>query len=98
MTALTVTTRARSISMRDPKSRMARIVPMRQLGAQGTIRPMHEKVDLAAKLALLDGHWQPGIVGEYNDNKLVVVRVLGEFTWHSHPDTDDFFLVLSGRL
>jgi mannose-6-phosphate isomerase-like protein (cupin superfamily) len=27
-----------------------------------------------------------------------VVKVLGEFVWHSHADTDDFFLVLSGRL
>ena len=28
----------------------------------------------------------------------MVVKVLGEFVWHSHPDTDDFFLVLQGRL
>jgi mannose-6-phosphate isomerase-like protein (cupin superfamily) len=28
----------------------------------------------------------------------MVVKVLGEFTWHAHPDTDDFFLVLRGRL
>ena len=28
----------------------------------------------------------------------MVVKVDGEFNWHSHPDTDDFFLVLSGRL
>ena len=27
-----------------------------------------------------------------------MVKVLGEFVWHSHADTDDFFLVLSGRL
>jgi mannose-6-phosphate isomerase-like protein (cupin superfamily) len=28
----------------------------------------------------------------------VVVRVKGEFVWHKHDDTDDFFLVLDGRL
>jgi mannose-6-phosphate isomerase-like protein (cupin superfamily) len=33
-----------------------------------------------------------------NDYKLVVVKVKGEFVWHKHDDTDDFFLVLSGRL
>jgi mannose-6-phosphate isomerase-like protein (cupin superfamily) len=59
---------------------------------------MDDKVDLAAKLALLDGYFSPGIVGYLNDYKLQLVKVKGEFVWHSHPDTDDFFLVLEGRL
>ena len=59
---------------------------------------MRDKVNLAEKLALLDGPFQPGIVGYLNDYKLVVGRVEGEFVWHSHPETDDFFLVLEGRL
>ena len=59
---------------------------------------MNDGIDLAEKLALLDERYNPGIVGWMNDYKLVVVKVLGEFVWHSHPDTDDFFLVLRGRL
>lgn len=59
---------------------------------------MQEKVNLAEKLEAIAEHWSPGIVGEFNGHKLAVVRVKGEFVWHSHPDTDDFFLVLSGRL
>jgi mannose-6-phosphate isomerase-like protein (cupin superfamily) len=59
---------------------------------------MDDGVNLASKLALLDGHWSPGIVGYMNDYKLVVVKVLGEFVWHKHDDTDDFFLVLEGHL
>jgi mannose-6-phosphate isomerase-like protein (cupin superfamily) len=59
---------------------------------------MDDKINLAEKLALLDGPFQPGIVGFLNDYKLAVVKVLGEFVWHTHDDTDDFFLVLSGRL
>lgn len=59
---------------------------------------MDGAIDLAAKLALLDEPYKPGIVGYFNDNKLVVVKVLGEFVWHAHADTDDLFLVLSGRL
>jgi len=59
---------------------------------------MDDKVTLADKLALLDRHYQPGLVGHLNDYKLLVVRVLGEFVWHRHDETDDFFLVLSGRL
>ena len=59
---------------------------------------MEDKVNLAKKLAAFDGYFQPKIVGGLNDYKLEVVKVKGEFVWHSHPDTDDFFLVLSGRL
>ena len=59
---------------------------------------MRDKVNLAEELALLDEPYQPGIVGYMNDLKLMVVKVQGEFVWHSHPETDDFFLVLSGRL
>lgn len=28
----------------------------------------------------------------------MVVKVKGEFVWHKHDDTDDFFHVLKGRL
>ncbi|MQA75075.1 MAG: cupin domain-containing protein [Solirubrobacterales bacterium] len=59
---------------------------------------MQEKVNLAERLASFDEAFKPKIVGELNDYKLVVVKARGEFVWHSHPDTDDFFLVLSGRL
>src|SRR5215831_17481085 len=59
---------------------------------------MKDKINLAEKLALLEGPFQPGIVGYLNDYKLAVARVQGEFIWHAHPETDDFFLVLSGRL
>lgn len=55
-------------------------------------------VDLAAKLARVDAHWSPRIVAAFNGHDVMVVKVLGEFVWHEHPDTDDFFLVLSGEL
>ena len=55
-------------------------------------------VNLAEKLALLDAPFHPGIVAYFNDNKVAVVKVLGEFVWHRHEDTDDLFLVLDGRL
>ena len=55
-------------------------------------------VDLEQKLSLFSEFWSPKIVGDYNGNDLIVVKVKGEFVWHSHPETDDFFLVLKGRL
>lgn len=59
---------------------------------------MTEKINLAAKLALVDEPYRPGIVGYLNDYKLQVVKVKGPFVWHKHDETDDFFLVLSGQL
>jgi mannose-6-phosphate isomerase-like protein (cupin superfamily) len=59
---------------------------------------MKDKVNLAEKLAQLDGPYQPGIVGYLNDYKLQVVKSRGPFVWHKHDDTDDFFLVVEGHL
>ena len=59
---------------------------------------MDDKVNLAAKLALLERPYAPGLIGYLNDYKLLLVKVLGEFVWHKHAETDDFFLVLDGRL
>lgn len=59
---------------------------------------MPQPVNLAEKLALFSERWSPKIVGGFNGHDLMVVKVEGEFNWHSHPDTDDFFMVLSGRL
>ncbi len=59
---------------------------------------MDEPVDLRAALAQIDEAFQPRIVGDYNDSKIMVAKVRGEFVWHAHPETDDLFLVLDGRL
>ena len=55
-------------------------------------------INLAEKLSLFKEHWAPKVVGSFNGHDLIVVKVKGRFVWHSHPDTDDFFLVLKGRL
>lgn len=55
-------------------------------------------VNLADKLAQFDERWSPRTVASFNGHDVMVVKVHGEFVWHHHDDTDDFFLVLSGRL
>ena len=55
-------------------------------------------INLAAKLALFSEQWQPKIVTGFNGHDVMVVKLKGEFIWHSHADTDDFFLVLKGNL
>ena len=55
-------------------------------------------INLAAKLATFSDHYRPRTVGTFNGHDLMVVKLLGPFTWHRHDETDDFFLVLKGRL
>jgi mannose-6-phosphate isomerase-like protein (cupin superfamily) len=57
-----------------------------------------EPVDLNAKLEAIDAPWSPRIVARYNENKVFLAKAKGEFVWHSHPETDDLFLVLDGEL
>jgi mannose-6-phosphate isomerase-like protein (cupin superfamily) len=60
--------------------------------------PPPQVVNLAQKLTLFDEHWSPRTVAQFNGHDVMVVKVKGEFVWHHHDDTDDFFLVLKGRL
>ncbi len=55
-------------------------------------------VNLKDKLAIFSEHWSPRIVADFNGHDVMVVKVKGEFNWHSHPDTDDFFLVIKGHV
>jgi mannose-6-phosphate isomerase-like protein (cupin superfamily) len=55
-------------------------------------------INLHSKLAQFSDYWQPRTVGQFNGHDLMVVKVKGEFVWHRHEDTDDFFLVLKGRI
>ena len=56
------------------------------------------QINLAEKLTLFSDHWVPKVVSTFNGHDVMVVKLKGEFNWHSHPDTDDFFLVLKGQL
>lgn len=55
-------------------------------------------VNLKEKLALFDSHWDPKVVADYNDNDIMVVKFQGEYPFHLHETTDDFFLVLEGEM
>ena len=57
-----------------------------------------QAINLSEKLAQFGDHYQPRTVGEFNGHDLMVVKAKGPFVWHKHEDTDDFFLVLKGRL
>ena len=55
-------------------------------------------VDLAAALGSFSDHWSPKVVARLNDYEIKVVRICGEFVWHTHDDTDELFLVIDGEL
>ena len=55
-------------------------------------------VRLADKLAAIEEQWAPRIVARLNDYEFKVVKLEGDFVWHSHADTDEAFLVLAGEL
>jgi mannose-6-phosphate isomerase-like protein (cupin superfamily) len=57
-----------------------------------------QAVDLAEKLSSFSDHWSPKVVARMNDYEIKVVKVQGEFTWHSHADTDELFFVIEGEL
>jgi mannose-6-phosphate isomerase-like protein (cupin superfamily) len=59
---------------------------------------MDDKANLLQALAGFEDHWAPRIVAMLNDYKVLVVKVQGDFVWHKHDDTDDFFMVLKGHL
>ncbi|MBC9906592.1 cupin domain-containing protein [Achromobacter xylosoxidans] len=55
-------------------------------------------INFAEKLALFSEHWMPKVVAEMNDYQFKLVKIQGEFVWHSHADTDETFIVIEGRL
>ena len=52
------------------------------------------KVNIHEKLAQIEDHWNPRIVGEINGQQVRLVKLLGEdFEFHHHPDDEMFFIV-----
>ena len=57
-----------------------------------------KKINLEQKFSLFKEHWTPKIIAELNDYQIKIVKVEGDFVWHDHSDTDEFFFVIEGTL
>lgn len=57
-----------------------------------------KSISLAEKLGHITTHWDPHVIADYNDNDVMVVKFIGEYPFHKHDTTDDFFLVLEGEM
>jgi mannose-6-phosphate isomerase-like protein (cupin superfamily) len=55
-------------------------------------------INLSEKLSKFSEHWSPRVVAEMNDYQFKLVKLQGEFVWHSHADTDEVFIVLNGTM
>lgn len=55
------------------------------------------KVNIYAKLDLIQDYWNPRIAGELNGQQIKLVKFKGEFVWHKHDQEDEMFLVLQGE-
>jgi mannose-6-phosphate isomerase-like protein (cupin superfamily) len=58
----------------------------------------YQAVNFADKLSRIHDHWQPRVMAEMNDYQFKIVKILGDFVWHDHADTDETFIVLEGVL
>ncbi|MEL6148489.1 MAG: cupin domain-containing protein [Chloroflexota bacterium] len=57
-----------------------------------------QKVNFSEKLGLFSEQWTPKLIGEINDHDIKIAKIQGEFTWHHHADSDEYFYVVSGTL
>lgn len=61
-------------------------------------RMSSEKINLKEKLSKFSDHWSPKVIAEMNDYQFKLVKIKGDFVWHNHGDTDEFFLVIEGEM
>lgn len=57
----------------------------------------YSPINFREKLAKVREQWSPRVIAELNDYQLKVVKLEGDFIWHSHPETDEAFIILSGE-
>ena len=59
---------------------------------------MKNVINLQEKLDRFGDLWAPKVIAEMNDYQFKLVKIQGEFVWHSHQDTDETFLVIDGQM
>ena len=58
----------------------------------------YEAINFREKLTKFSEHWSPKVIAQMNDYEFKLVKIKGEFVWHSHGETDDVFIVLDGQM
>jgi mannose-6-phosphate isomerase-like protein (cupin superfamily) len=55
-------------------------------------------INFDQKFSMFEEKWSPRIIAQMNDYHFKLARIEGEFVWHSHPETDEVFIVLAGEM
>lgn len=55
-------------------------------------------INLAEKLAGIGECWSPRVIAELGDIQFKLVKLLGDFVWHTHEECDEAFLVIAGEM
>ena len=55
-------------------------------------------INLREKFGLFEEQWKPKVIAEMNDYQFKLVKLEGDFVWHSHAETDETFFVIEGEL
>ncbi|MFK8181848.1 MAG: cupin domain-containing protein [Phormidesmis sp.] len=55
-------------------------------------------INLEEKFSKFFDYWSPQVIAELNDYQIKLVKFQGDFVWHTHPNTDEVFLVKKGAM
>ena len=55
-------------------------------------------INFTDKFSQFTALWSPRIIAQMNDYHFKLAKIKGEFVWHSHPETDEVFIIISGSL
>ncbi|MDR3386429.1 MAG: cupin domain-containing protein [Rudaea sp.] len=58
----------------------------------------YQPVNLGDKFKRFCDQWAPRVVAQMNDYQFKLVRIQGQFVWHSHADTDEVFIIVEGEM
>ena len=55
-------------------------------------------IDVVAEAAAVTGDYRNQVLSRVNASCLRLAVMIGEYPWHRHPDADELFLIVEGRL
>ena len=58
----------------------------------------HTPINFKEKLSRFSEHWSPKIIAKMDDYEIKIAKIQGSFVWHSHPETDETFIVIQGKM
>lgn len=59
---------------------------------------MDQAINIKEKLTKFNDYWSPKVISEMNDYQFKLVKIIGDFIWHDHKETDEVFIVIDGEM